>query len=564
MRHDHRFSRRKLLAGGSALAAGALTARAGFSPGTVLAQDATPMADLPKGGTIRMEFKTPATLNPLFSTAGVDQGVERQVYGALVMMTWQTGPSLDLAESIDVTPDAMQYTFTLKEGLHFNDGVALTSEDVVFTFHTALNQVVGSFWRSRFLNLVDAETYDGTAVTEIAGIQAPDERTIVHTMIKPDATWLITLGDFAGFCIVPKHVFGEIAPEELQNAPVSLAPGPGAGAFTFGEYVADQYISLFRNDSYDPPKANIDQLLLNILPQSVTAMSQLQAGEIDILSVTIPNMDLVRENPDLTLTAEPSVMCQFIVPNSSRPVFADKRVRQALMYGLDRETIATELYQGYAEIINAPYFGWEWTEEDMADLNPYAYDPDKARALVEEADWASGNFNPQMHYIPGDPFNESLHNIVQQQYADIGINIELVQVDVTEYTNRIISGAPADGSSTGDFDILIGSGGVMGSDPNVTARYFDTGSKVPFGANYSHFSNARVDELFIAGRGTTDVAERKTIYKEIAHILNDEAIWVYMFRLYAIYGINNRVKGFIPPGHPGRLISSAHEWYIEE
>jgi peptide/nickel transport system substrate-binding protein len=220
------------------------------------------------------------------------------------------------------------------------------------------------------------------------------------------------------------------------------------------------------------------------------------------------------------------------------------------------------VFQGYAEVLNAPYFGWEWEEGDFADLNPYAYDPDKARSLLEEADWASGGFAPLMHYIPGDPFNESLHNIVQQQLADIGINVELVQVDVTEYTNRIISGAV--NGEPGDFDLLIGSGGVMGSDPNVTARYFDTASMTPFGANYSHFSNARVDELLIAGRGTTDVAERKTIYKEIATILNEEAVWVYMFRLYAIYGINNRVKNFTPPGHPGRLISSAHEWYVEE
>ncbi|MCC6704257.1 MAG: ABC transporter substrate-binding protein, partial [Thermomicrobiales bacterium] len=308
----------------------------------------------------------------------------------------------------------------------------------------------------------------------------------------------------------------------------------------------------------------IDQLLLNILPQSVTAMSQLQSGEIDILSVTIPDMELVTANPALTLTAEPSVMSMFIVPNASRPVFADKRVRQALLYGLDRQSIAEEVFRGYAEILNAPFFGWEWAEGDFDHLNPYAYDPDKARELIAEADWASGNFAPQMHYIPGDPFNESLHNIIQQQYADIGINIELVQVDVVEYTNRIISGAPADGSATGDFDILLGSGGVMGSDPNVAARYFDTGSKVPFGANYSHFSNARVDELFLAGRATTDVEERKTVYKEIAQIVNEEAVWVYLFRLYAIYGINNRVKNFVPPGHPGRLISSAHEWHVEE
>jgi peptide/nickel transport system substrate-binding protein len=104
----------------------------------------------------------------------------------------------------------------------------------------------------------------------------------------------------------------------------------------------------------------------------------------------------------------------------------------------------------------------------------------------------------------------------------------------------------------------------MGQDPNVLTRYFGTASATPAGFNYGHFSNPRVDELLLQGRGTTDVAERKRIYTEMALILNDEAVWIYLWRLNAIYGVNNRIQGFSPPGHPGRVISSAHEWSVSQ
>jgi peptide/nickel transport system substrate-binding protein len=104
----------------------------------------------------------------------------------------------------------------------------------------------------------------------------------------------------------------------------------------------------------------------------------------------------------------------------------------------------------------------------------------------------------------------------------------------------------------------------MGGDPNVLTRYVGTASATPNGFNYAHFSNARVDELLIQGRGITDVAERKKVYTELAQILNDEALWIYLWRLNAIYGVNNRVQNFVPPGHPGRNISSAHEWAVNE
>ncbi len=215
---------------------------------------------------------------------------------------------------------------------------------------------------------------------------------------------------------------------------------------------------------------------------------------------------------------------------------------------------------GNATIVNSPLFAWKWDAGEPQGLNPYDFNPDKAKQLLKEANWDSST-KISSHYIPGDdPLSDTLLNIIQQQYKDVGINFELVAVDVPDYVNRLVSGAK-DGK-TGDFDLVIGAGGVMGQDPNVTAKYFSTASATPAGSNYNHYTNPTVDGLLVQGRAANDVAERKAIYTKVALILNDEVPWIYLWRMNSIYGVNKRVQGFKAPGHPGRVISSAHKWSV--
>jgi ABC-type transport system substrate-binding protein len=567
--HMKEFSvtRRRFIGAGTAILGGAALA----GPATSLlvsAQDATPAAATPVpgagplGGQIKMAYNTPATLNPLFSTTGTDQGAEREIYGALVMMTDGIEPEMDLAESVDVSADGKEYTFHLRKDSVFTDGVPLTSKDVIFTYTRAIDPRTASVWRSRLLSIVGADKYDGTTVTDIPGLQAPDDYTVKMTLTNPDATWLITLCDFAGFCILPEHAFGDIAPDQLQKANFTFNPTPSAGAFTFDQYQPDQVLSMKRNDNYKPPKANIDELFLTILPQKVTALSQLQSGDLDIVEVGIPDLVTVQGDPNLNVSSEPSVGAQFIVVNLTRPFFGDKRVRQAMAYAIDREAFLKEIMAGQGTIINSPMFGWKWDANEPDGLNPYSYDPDKAKQLLKEANW-DGSAKIVAPYIPGDdPLSDTLSTIVQQQFKDVGINFDLLAVDIPDYVNRVVSGAK-DGK-TGDFDLVFGNGGVMGQDPNVTTKYFSTASATPAGSNYNHYSNPQVDDLLAKGRATTDVAERKAIYTQMAQILNDEMPWIYLWRTNAIYGVNKRVQNFKAPGHPGRVISSAHKWSVKQ
>ena len=183
------------------------------------------------------------TIHPLFSTAGIEQGVERQMFGALVRINDKLEPVPDLAEKIEISADAKIYTFTLKKGLIFSDGKPLTSADVVFTIQRAVDKRTGSYWRGRLLAIDGAADYGDQKADTIKGLEAPDDNTIKMTLTVPDSTWLITIGDFAGLSILPKHILESTPPDQMAKAPFAFAPTPSGGAFVFADWKADQYLA---------------------------------------------------------------------------------------------------------------------------------------------------------------------------------------------------------------------------------------------------------------------------------------------------------------------------------
>src|SRR6202011_532687 len=108
------------------------------------------------GGQISIQWTKPVTFNPLYSTAGSEQGVERQIFGALVRVNDKLEAVPDLAEKVDVSPDAKTYTFTLRKGINFSDGQPLTSKDVRFTFERAVDKRAATYWRGRLLDIQGA------------------------------------------------------------------------------------------------------------------------------------------------------------------------------------------------------------------------------------------------------------------------------------------------------------------------------------------------------------------------------------------------------------------------
>jgi peptide/nickel transport system substrate-binding protein len=501
------------------------------------------------GGQISVQWTKPVTFNPLYSTAGSEQGVERLIYGALVRVNDKLETVPDLAEKVDASPDATTYTFTLRKGITFSDGQPLTSKDVRFTFERAVDKRAATYWRGRLLDIRGATEYGDQQAPTISGIETPDDYTVKITLRKPDSTFLLTLGDFSGLCILPEHSLKDIAPDQLQPSPVSLNPNVSAGAFQFVQYQTDQYAELKRNDSYGGAKAKLDRLFFKILTVD-TALAQMERGELDLMIVPTSEMDRMKKVPSLSVVSVPSPSIDFLAVNMVKDYLQDKRVRQAMQYAIDREAVVKAIYQGEAQLVNQTIIGPDWMA--MPDLNMYLYSPDKAKQLLKDANW-DGTHSLQILYTPGTKERDAYMPIVQQQFKEVGIGMDIVSAEAVEIARR---------RNAGDFDLVQVGGGIFRQDPNVSGKYMETVNWVPVGGNYGHYTNTRLDELFPQGRSTPDLNQRKKIYTEAATIMNDELPWIYLWSPNSIFAFNKRLVGFKPPSYATHDMWNADEWTV--
>ncbi len=540
-------------------ATGATTGGAVPTTAPATGMTAAPAAAGATGGQINVYWTKPSTIHPLFSTAGIEQGVERQIFGALMRMNDKLEPVPDLAEKVESTPDAKVWTFTLKKGLKFSDGMPLTAKDVVFTFERAIDKRTGSYWRSRLIALDGAAEYGDQKAATIKGLETPDDLTIKMTLTTADAVWTQTISDFAGLCILPSHVLKDTPPDQMAKAPFAFAPTPSGGAFQYADWKADQYLEIKRNEAYAAgQKAKLDRIFLKVLTQQDVGIAQLERGEIDLMVVPIVEAARLRRNANLTVTSTPAPSVSFLALNFDRPFFKDKRVRQAMMYAVDRESIVKEILGGEATVVNSTIIGPEWMGTPDG-LVPYKYDVNKAKQLLKDANWNAGQKIAVM-YTPGDKINDALVPVLQQQFMDAGMALELFQTDTPGYNMRAVTGATAD--KAGDFDIALVGGGVFRQDPNVSAKYFETASFTPAGANYGHYSNPMVDDLFKRGRAVVDKTERKKIYTDLAKVLNEEVPWIYLWSPNSIHAYNKRLVGFKPPSYATHIVWNAEEWSV--
>ncbi|MGC4191710.1 MAG: ABC transporter substrate-binding protein [Thermomicrobiales bacterium] len=501
---------------------------------------------------VSIQWRKPQTLNPIFSTAGFEQQVERAIFGSLVRMSDKLEPTGDLAADITASDDATVYTFTLQPKATFNDGTPLTAEDVVFTFERALDKRVGSIWTGRLQGIKGAAEYGDQTADSVAGIETPDDHTVVFTLAEPDGAFLAILADFCGLGILPKHVLGDVAPDQLVNESFNLAPNVGAGPYSFVTFETDQYLELKANPNFWGAKPAIESVFLRILDSEV-AVAEVEKGTVDLVSISISDIERLQQNSSLTVVSIPSPSMDSISFNLDLDYFKDKRIRQAATYAIDRANIVKEIYQDNAIVRNSPIFGPEWMGVPDG-LNEYAYDPDKAKQLLSDAGWDSGRKVQMMYNPSGNKTFSDMIPVIQAQWADVGINVDLVQYDAAEINKHLITDH--------DYEIYIGGGGVYGADPNISSKYYLSNGFTPTGSNSVWYANPDVDKLYAEGRQATSQADRKTVYTKLAQLLNEECPSVFLWSPNTVFAFNNRLKGFLPPSYVDNRLWNVEEWSL--
>ena len=336
-------------------------------------------AATPGGSYIDANVTDIQTIHPLLAEDASSLAVVGRIYDQLVGGDIRTGgPAPNgLADYWEIAPDGRTYTFHLNQDAKWHDGTDITADDVQFSFDSLANPEVGSSYTQSFLDA--AESW-----------RVIDEHTFEVVAREPLFTFLYDLVTW----IIPKHIWENVPVADWRTDGGATGQDPsrvvGSAAWKFQEWRPGESITLTRNDDYYDKVPYLDTLVTRIWPDQTAVTNALLNGEIDASSVAPADATTVEATEGLKLAVYPTRGFSFYMTNldpEKTELFVDKRVRQALFYGLDRESIVNDILLGYAEVAQGtqPVISYAYAPDRIR--TKYTYDPEKAKALLAEAGW---------------------------------------------------------------------------------------------------------------------------------------------------------------------------------
>lgn len=535
------------LGAGAGLLAACVPATPGSAPAAQTAAEGA-AAQTTGGGTLVFGYPQKTTYGNFcvpWNYAGTQDVYQRRLtYSGLIQWNNDYSDFLsDLAESW--TFDGNLCTFNLRKDVKWHDGAPFNADDVVFTYH-----IVGhkdSLWTdSQNLQtmVVGFKEYNEGTATEIAGIRKTDDFTVVFELTQPYRNPF--LSTVASYVINPKHILGdkpldELLPEEgLCKTEWALEQGIGTGPFKVANYVPDQFIEFARNDDYYRAEIQLDKIIYTAYTDGQAQAAALESGECHV--GTIPPSEYPRfkemTHVDILLNSGLANTAFFLNLNT-----IDQKVRQAMWWALDRQAMVDSFYNGATTVPGAIF---EYGGFGVGpNVTQYTYDPEKAKALLAEANWdASRKLRFMVESI--DPNTEALFSLALGYWKEVGIEVEY-QVVGADYGNVQLEPEGTD---------ILFSGQVWGADPSDGANYYlNAPDKFPF----------------------VDVAEAKEVVNKISLSEDSEEIKQGVYRLQelgsetvsvipiartpGIWVINKKVKGGL---HPVYALWTRNDWQWEK
>lgn len=465
------------------------------------------LGQTPPGVLIIGQIAEPKSLDPAAVTAVNDFRILVNLYEGLVRYapgTLEVAPGL--ADAWEISNDGTEYTFDLREGVMFHDGTPFNAEAVKFNFDRMLNEdhpyhQTGPFPLAFFFSAIE-ET------------QIVDEYTVRFKLNGPYAPFLSNLAYPTGLMVSPTAVarYGE----DFGRHPA------GTGAFKFAEWRSNEAVVIEKNPVYWGDMAGTEAVVFRPITDANTRVAEMLAGGIDMM-VEVPPTALGQfQGADFNVVEQAGPHLWFLILNTKEGPFADKRVRQAANYAINKGALVNDVLEGTAEIAagpTPPAFAWAYDDS----LSPYPYDPDKARALLAEA----GAEGAELTFYVTEGGSGMLDPIpmgtaIQADLTAVGLNVKIETYEWNTFLGEVNPGLE------GKADMAEMA--WMTNDPDTlpflalrTDAWPDKG-----GFNSGYYSNPEVDALLQAARVSTDQAERAALYKQMQQIVHEDAPWVFV------------------------------------
>ena len=487
-----------------------------------------------------------ANLNPMIQPRTPDSNVQCLIFDYLVIPDENLNYVGDLADSWDISDDGTVYTFHLKEGVKWHDGEDFNADDVIFTLTSLASPEYTGGNEGRVMSIVGAPEYQAGTADSVSGLKKIDDYTVEMTLSSPNAAFLSNMY----VAILPEHILKDESPADWGNDDFNRAP-IGTGKYKFVEWEPGQYISLERNDDYFGTMPSIENVVVQF-GADTTLVAALLNGEIDVLynlpSTEIENVEAV---DGVSVYNYEMMSVYYIGLNMLDPDLSDLRVRQALAYALDKQTIVDTVYGDTATVANDVFPDNHWSHNP--DVTVYEYNPEKAKSLLEEAGYT---MNSSTGYYEKD--GRTLHltydmststdgrqvaALIQQYWKAIGVEMEVIEQDfATLAYSKLLPNNATEETTADSFQCYTLGFGVE-ADPEEYNAYLSTST----GAgswNFIHYSNPKVDELFQQQLLETDPEARADCFHQIAEILAEDEPWIPLYNKATSAGLSDRVQNF--------------------
>lgn len=452
-----------------------------------------------------------------------------------------------LADSV-TTEDNINFVVHIDDAATWSDGQPVTAYDLEYTVLRLASPVVNN--TTLMLYAFEGTTDEGfveEGATSMAGLTVLDDKTLQFTSKYPMS--LTTFNNTYGRYLraLPKHVIEQFSEEELLTADWFNHPDVIDGPFLLTDYDADHYISYVANENYFKGAPKLDKLNIKIVDGS-QVYAGLQSGEIDITQLT---MTSIPETDYESIEKLENVKAVYGSPITNQSAFIqtanipDARVRQALVYAIDRQQLVDQLLKGNGEVIDgfvssaSPYYD--------SSIEPLPYDPEKAKALLEEAGW-DGSQTLRFYVWSGDTTFVNGAQILAAQWAAVGINVEITTLDLASLMS--VAGST-------DYDIMAVQYTYAPVDPYPDVAWLLSGE-----GSWTGYAADEINAALEDTQTTTDVEQLKADYAVVDKKVQED---VPMFSVYVISqmgAVNNRVVGAEPTAYG--FFNDVQNWDVTE
>ncbi|HPE62176.1 MAG TPA: peptide-binding protein [Thiolinea sp.] len=481
------------------------------------------------------------TLTPLVSSDAYASEVQSYVQESLITRNPDTLEWEGLiARDWRISEDGLRITVNLRPDVKFSDGVPLTADDVAFTFAFIMNESIQA-------------PRDRAYLEKLAAVTATDPHTVQFVFKEP---YFEALRLVAMLAIMPRHFYEPYlqTPEKFNESKgLLLGSGPYRLADPKGWTPDQGNVELVRNERYwGDVQPTFDHILWKIIQNDSARLTTYRNGEIDTYSArpveynSLKNDSQIRDKSHHFEYMSPVAGYSYLAWNQQRAgkptLFADQRVREAMTWLTDRQRIIDEIFLGYAETAISPFS--PRSKQHDPDLQPRAYNMDKAKALLREAGFEDRNADGVLESADGQPFtfkltyfesNEDTKRMVlllKDLYARAGIKMEPSAQEWPVMLEQI---------DKKDFDAIT-LGWTSGLETDIYQIFH--GSQIKTGGdNFTSYSNPVLDRLIDEARATVDEAKRMPLWQQAEHIMYEDQPYTFLLRRKSLVFIDKRING---------------------